>query len=195
MIAKQPNEPHVWAAFAHALQHGHGDFQGAIGAYKRVVELDPSSSIAFNNLGYLEANVNHNLVAAEGCYRRSIQLNPGDPNAQVNLGVLLAHERQPPDYSGAEHHFRLALRARPDHLAALVNYGNLLVERPLPEEPAGRPAWPPPEPEDDAVGLAMDWRTGRYEWERMEQRAVEGDSRRTLAYASAKVRPAGRRRR
>jgi tetratricopeptide (TPR) repeat protein len=192
MIAKRPDDAHLWTCFANVLQHGHGDMQGSIRAYKRVLELQPSNAAAFNNLGFLEINANDNVVAAEGCYRRAIQLDPADPNALVNLGVLLSHQTQPPDYDGAERRFREALRVRPDHLAALVNYGNLLVERPLDEPDGSAPPWPP-EPAADgegAGGLVQDWRTGRYAWEESERRHADGESRRSLVYASMKARAA-----
>ncbi|HEX9638742.1 MAG TPA: tetratricopeptide repeat protein, partial [Acidobacteriota bacterium] len=56
-------------------------------------------------------------------YLRATQLAPGQPQAWTSLGTLEARTKEA---EAAERHLRLALRADPEHAAALFELGNLL---------------------------------------------------------------------
>jgi len=131
MLREQPHNADIWSAYGHALLAGHDDATRAMQAYGRAIELVPSHSFALNNLGYILMKYRNDLSTAEGCYRKALSVDPADTNTNVNLAVLLSAHRNPPDYDTAAECYDRALSVDENHIAALVNYANFLVDRPL----------------------------------------------------------------
>lgn len=61
------------------------DFQGAVDAFRRAVELDPGNARAYVSLGSAYMRLNRQAEAARA-FRRAIDLNPDDATAYVGLG-------------------------------------------------------------------------------------------------------------
>jgi len=65
-----------------------GDIAGAIKLYRRIIELDPYSGDAYNNLANLLAG-QQQLLAAVACLRRAARLAPRSATVFANLGNYL----------------------------------------------------------------------------------------------------------
>lgn len=65
-----------------------GDLDGAIGSYRRALELDPDYVAALYNLGLTWREL-HEPDQAEGCFRRLLAIDARDVEALFNLGALL----------------------------------------------------------------------------------------------------------
>ncbi len=111
------------------LDEGEATWDAAEAAYRRAVELDPSLSNAFTNLGNLMFKRGR-LSEAEQCYARALKVDPEQPEAFYNLGFLLYDRGElqkaigafesaiATDPSFADAHFNLAMAyqdlAKPD---------------------------------------------------------------------------------
>ena len=108
-------------------------FERAEAAYKRAIELDPSLSNAFTNLGNLMYRRGQ-LAEAEGYYARALQLDPDQPEAFYNLGFL-SFERG--DVAAAVLNFKRALQSDPSFADAHFNLGMALLDDGQREEAKG----------------------------------------------------------
>jgi Flp pilus assembly protein TadD len=102
-----------------------GDREGAIGAYRRAIQLDPKYAGAHNNLGNALKDQG-NLDGAIGCYRRAIALDPKDPKARNNLGNALQGKG---NLDGAVAQYRRAIALDPKYGRAHYNLGNALAAK------------------------------------------------------------------
>jgi len=110
-------------AFAAAMARQQvGDAEGAINLYRRVIELDPRSGDAYNNLANLLAGQGK-VPAAVACLRRAAQLAPGSATVFANLGTYL---RQLGRLEEASKALRRALEFEPNSPAVLYRFGLLL---------------------------------------------------------------------
>lgn len=66
----------------------HGDYEGAEGAFRRLLELDPTAAEVHNNLGvvYIQRGVLRKGIAA---FRSALRLSPDYAEATLNLAVAL----------------------------------------------------------------------------------------------------------
>lgn len=127
-IAKQPNywrSIHELATFY--AQNGH--VKKAIKKYKKVLEITPENSIAYNNLGgaYVFAG---NFKEAADAFERSVNLTPTSLN-YANTGMLFFLSG---DYHKAADMYREAIRLSPNDYGPYVGLADSL--RQLPDEDA-----------------------------------------------------------
>ena len=106
------------------LDEDESGFERAEAAYKRAIELDPSLSNAFTNLGNLMYR-RGKLPEAESYYARALQLDPDQPEAFYNLGFL-SFERGDP--AAAVLNFKRALQSDPSFADAHFNLAMALID-------------------------------------------------------------------
>jgi len=129
-VLRRSSQPSSFAlAYQHYLEgcrldEEEGGYERAEAAYKRAVELDPSLSNAFTNLGNLMYR-RGKLQEAEAFYARALQVDPEQPEAFYNLGFLL-FERG--DTTAAVLNFRRALRSDPSFADAHFNLAMALLD-------------------------------------------------------------------
>ncbi len=99
----------------------------AAAAYRKILDDDPASAVAWTDLGNAESAQGH-AAEAEHAYRRAIALDPGASDAANNLAwLLLAGGRR---LDEAEHLARRAVEAGgPDPYLALDTLGRVLLAR------------------------------------------------------------------
>jgi Tfp pilus assembly protein PilF len=114
----------VQSAFMAALaRQTAGDIEGAIELYRRIIDLDPLSGDAYNNLANLLAG-QERMLAAVTCLRRAARLAPSSATVFANLGNYL---RQLGRFDEAAVALGRALELDPDSAAVLYRFG-LLVD-------------------------------------------------------------------
>ena len=98
-------------------------FDAAVPAWKKALELNPEDPRGHNNLGValFESGRGEEAIAE---YRRSLELNPNSSQTHNNLGSALA-ERGRMDEALAE--FQKAVQLNPDNAGAHINLGNALA--------------------------------------------------------------------
>jgi len=100
-----------------------GAYEQAQSKLERAVSLDPDSSLALANLGYVYL-AQERVSKAETKLRQAVELRPGYVFARVNLGyIFMVTER----FEEAVDQFRYALSLEPDNLEANANLADLLV--------------------------------------------------------------------
>ena len=68
--------------------HKAKDYATAEASYRKAIELDPSYTLAYNNLGNMLRNLQR-YDEAEASYRKAIELDPTDAEAYSSLSLLL----------------------------------------------------------------------------------------------------------
>jgi len=101
-----------------------GDFNAAVDAYLRVIQLDPQNKFAYYNLGVIEQSRGE-LPAAEGHYRTTLGLDPDFVPALFNLAILRTEAGADEAVTLYEH----LIQVDPSHAAAHLNLGFLLIEQ------------------------------------------------------------------
>jgi protein O-mannosyl-transferase len=91
--------------------------------YRRAVEMDPNSAIAWSNLG-LTVEALGDLPAAMQYQKKAVELAPDLPEPNFNLGCLLLAEGKWPEAIAS---FEKAVRLRPDYPEAWANLGTCLL--------------------------------------------------------------------
>ena len=98
-------------------------YDAAIPAWKKALELAPEDPRGHNNLGVaLVESGRFDEAIVE--YRRSIELNPNSSQTHNNLGSALAEKG---DMEDALPEFQKAVQLNPDNAAAHINLGNALA--------------------------------------------------------------------
>lgn len=97
-----------------------GRYQEAIAAFKKAIQLNPSSASAYNNLGFALFRVGE-YEEARKQYQMSIKLDPYYFKAYSNLGGLLGDMGE---YEEAVRVLNTAIRINPDYFPA---YGNIAI--------------------------------------------------------------------
>lgn len=118
----QPNNPTFCGALGDVLL-SQGQLDEAAACYRRLLELKPDASHAYNNLGaaLLGQGKRDEAIA---CYRRAAALNPRDAAILNNLGEALCAQGKLDEAMG----FVLgALELRPDFAAAHNNLGAVFL--------------------------------------------------------------------
>ena len=127
---RRPSEDDVLKAealFDEALHHrDNKKWREAIATLRRCVELDPSHSEAWFELGfaYYGKNGGKSCEAEYEPYTRCIALDQSHVEAHSSLGSVLADVRK--DYDGAETHYRKAIELDPKWTNACWNLSRLL---------------------------------------------------------------------
>jgi len=109
---------------AKALQAG-GHFEQAERCYRQLLERDPKSVRALNNLGVLY-ETQKRMTEAEWAYRRAIEVNPTLAPAHYNLGHALQVDGR---LDQAEQCYRRVLSLDPWSFAAHFNLGRLFEDQ------------------------------------------------------------------
>lgn len=86
----------------------------AIDAYRKVVQKDPASVVAWTALGLIYGYQNQ-LDASLDAYGKALQLKPGDADIRVGMARVLLWRGK---YAEAEQAFRAVLQDHPDHKEA-----------------------------------------------------------------------------
>ncbi|MBI4379742.1 MAG: tetratricopeptide repeat protein [candidate division NC10 bacterium] len=105
------NQVHVW--------HDSGNL------WAHALAIDPTSSIAHNNLGSALADQGKLPEAVEH-YRQALQIKPDYAGAHSNWGVALADQGK---LAEAIEHYRQALQIKPNHAGAHNNWGLALARQ------------------------------------------------------------------
>ena len=106
----------------------HGRLQEYVEAERcarRVVELQPKSNGAYNNLANA-LKFQGKFEQAEVSYRRALQLHPNYAEAHNNLAGLMRAQGKIED---AQTHYVRALQLKPSYLDASFNLGTLLLQQ------------------------------------------------------------------
>jgi tetratricopeptide (TPR) repeat protein len=98
------NRPAVFRLLGEALLLAH-DHQGALAAFKKAVKTTPDDAYSLSALGILFADFSGDLPVAHSLFQRSVELEPTNSLYRQRLGRLLFNMG---DFSGAEHHLKMA---------------------------------------------------------------------------------------
>jgi Flp pilus assembly protein TadD len=101
-----------------------GNFEEAIGEWRRALELEPRDAAAISNLGAALHGAGRFDEAARE-FARALEIDPDNVRAHTNIGIALARSRR---YEEAARHFERALELRPGDPQARSAYGGMLVE-------------------------------------------------------------------
>jgi tetratricopeptide (TPR) repeat protein len=108
--------------FTRALTLEDEDMSGAIGAYRRALELNPDLADAYLNLGRLVHEMG-DTEEAIGLYEEAVHRIPDDPLAHYNLATALEDTG---NVRAAMHHYHSAVDIDPEFADAHYNLGRLL---------------------------------------------------------------------
>ncbi|MBK7307645.1 MAG: tetratricopeptide repeat protein [Chitinophagaceae bacterium] len=95
------------------------DFEGAIQALNKAIELDSSIAKAYNNRGYVNGSLGKPESAIRD-YNKSIELDSSWAEAYVNRGL---EKNQIEDYKGALEDFSKAIKLKPDDAVTYAGRG------------------------------------------------------------------------
>ena len=99
------NRPGVFRLLGEAQLLAH-DHQGALAAFKKAVKTAPDDAYSLSALGTLFADLSGDLPVAQSLFQRSVELEPTNSLYRQRLGRLLFSLG---DFSGAEHHLKMAM--------------------------------------------------------------------------------------
>ncbi|MDR3038939.1 MAG: tetratricopeptide repeat protein [Candidatus Adiutrix sp.] len=99
------NRPAIFRLLGEALLLAH-DHQAALAAFKKAVKAAPNDAYALSALGALFADLSGDLPVARSLCQRSVELDPTNSLYRQRLGRLLFSLG---DFSGAEHHLKMAM--------------------------------------------------------------------------------------
>lgn len=109
--------------FAWARGLAASDVDGKIAAYRQCVAIDPTHTLAWNNLGLLLEIVKGNSCGAEDAYRKAISCDANFSDTVYNLGTVLNNSKK--CSSGAKDVRRKAIVCDPDHETGWHRSGSL----------------------------------------------------------------------
>ncbi len=118
-----------------ALDESNESLDEAALLYRQALELDPTLSIAYTNLGNIEFRRNNEEAAIE-LYHRALDLDPAQPEAQYNLGYILLERGQP---SSAIPFFEAAVQG--NHSFADAHFYLAMAYESLGDAQSARPSW------------------------------------------------------
>ncbi|MBU0743407.1 tetratricopeptide repeat protein [bacterium] len=123
ILAEQPDDLLANIAKATTLFFKRDD--SAADAFHHVLEIEPNHAMAYNMLGYLEANRGNYDAALENL-RKYAFMAPDLANPHDSLGEVLSWMGR---YAEAEKEFLTALKLQPDFHYSLVNLGEVYMHR------------------------------------------------------------------
>lgn len=100
-----------------------GAYAEAATSYRKLLELDPRSADALNNLGSALNKLTH-FTEAERYLRQAIEIRPEFAEAHCNLGIVL---RESGETAEAEVCLRRALKLKPNYMDARIQLGITLL--------------------------------------------------------------------
>lgn len=100
-----------------------GQFDKAEALYKRVIEVNPSNSSAYQKLGILESN-RENWAAAKEYYAKAMELDPDNADLAYNIGVSLYNQHE---FEEAIPYFVKSLETEPDNEVIYTILGGCYV--------------------------------------------------------------------
>jgi tetratricopeptide (TPR) repeat protein len=106
------------------------DVAGAIGQYRKALELNPGCAVAHSNLGGL-LSTEGQFDEAETHLRAALRLDPESGAAHFNLGIMLFRQGRNEE---ATEHLAAAVRLKPEHATAQRTLGVLLANKGMPEQ-------------------------------------------------------------
>jgi tetratricopeptide (TPR) repeat protein len=119
-LAKQfPNDPRIQAQIG-IIAFGRQDYDGAVRALSRAVEIDPKFTLPYNQLGYAYRAQGNN-AEAEKTFKRYAELIPDDPNPHDSYAELLMRMGR---YDESVAEYKKALQIDPYFLSAYVGIAN-----------------------------------------------------------------------
>jgi tetratricopeptide (TPR) repeat protein len=102
---------------------GQGAYAEAAASYRKLLELDPRSADALNNLGSALNKLSLS-TEAEQYLRRAIEIRPEYAEAHCNLGIVL---RESGETAESEVWLRRALKLKPNYMDARIQLGITLL--------------------------------------------------------------------
>ena len=115
----------AWFSIGYLRSVGEGiDWEAAVDAYTKAIELNPTFAVAYNNRGSAKADLGQ-PVAALADFDRAIELNPTFANAYYNRGNVKADLGQP---VAALADFDRAIELNPTFADAWCNRGNVKAD-------------------------------------------------------------------
>jgi len=96
----------------------------ARGIYEKIIELNPNSAIAHNNLSNLLTEQFGEHEKAREHYERALEIDPDDALVHANLAELLTEHFD--EHEKAREHFERALEINPDDTETRSSLSNLL---------------------------------------------------------------------
>ncbi len=100
-----------------SVRYMNGDDRGAVGAFQRILEINPRQPDALFNLGMVRFGQN-DVTGAEDCFRRSLEVVPENAEGWNNRGVCLFQLGRRDD---ARRCFEQALRIDATNADAIAN--------------------------------------------------------------------------
>ncbi|HEY7472938.1 MAG TPA: tetratricopeptide repeat protein [Gemmatimonadota bacterium] len=88
LVAKYPGDVRAHNALAGQLAFARQDWEAGIAEYKKAVEIDPTFSQAWNNMGYA-ARAAGRFDEAEQAFRKYIEVLPSEPNPYDSYAEFL----------------------------------------------------------------------------------------------------------
>ena len=101
----EKTRPAVFRLLGEAMMLAH-DNQGALAAFKKAVKAVPNDAYALSALGALFVELANDLEVARSLFLKSVEIDPTNSLYRQRLGRLLFTLG---DYSGAEHHLKVAI--------------------------------------------------------------------------------------
>lgn len=123
ILAEQPDN--LLANIARANMLFFRRDEGAADAFHHVLDIEPNHAMAYNMLGYLEANRGNYDAALENL-RKYAFMAPDLANPHDSLGEVLSWIGR---YDEAEREFLTALQIQPDFHFSLINLGEVYMYR------------------------------------------------------------------
>jgi len=121
LVEDYPNDERV-----HLLLGNHyffqGDYNQAIGEFRRATEINPKFSLPYNQLGYAHRYL-ENYEESENAFKAYIKLNPDDPNPYDSYADLLMKKG---NYEKSIKTFEKALKKDPNFSASHIGIANNL---------------------------------------------------------------------
>ena len=102
----------------------------AMRTFRRILEVDPTSGLAYQNIATLQESAGDH-AAAEASLRRALALDPKLPGAYTTLGVVLSETGRKPDAIAA---WKQAVELDPTEYDALYNLTLVLATTGQPDE-------------------------------------------------------------
>jgi len=119
----------VWLEYG-VGQAQQGDYQSAVEALKRAIQIDPTFQPAYYNLGLVLYQVGKSVLAAH-YFQEALKLSPTDLQAQRGLGLAyIAQEK----YDRAAQLFQDLLRTTPDDVTVKLQLGRCYLAQGKPRQ-------------------------------------------------------------
>jgi len=133
--SRKPKNAYEWYLMGCKLDESQGTSEQAEAAYRKAIEVDPTLSNAYTNLGNIYYRRNA-IAEARELYLKALEVDPQQPEAHYNLGFLYFDMNQP---DKAIPLFEEAVALDPEFADAYFNLAMSLFESGRSKE--SRPYW------------------------------------------------------